>query len=62
MAAPPGSDARQSRLNNHFHQVLRGKKTITNSREGDLFLESICAQSDASTCVTKLLSTGGLAP
>jgi hypothetical protein len=62
MAAPPGSDARQSRLNNHFHQVLRGKKNITNSREGDLFLESICAQSDASTCVTKLLSTGGLAP
>jgi hypothetical protein len=62
MAAPPARDDRQSRLNSHFHQVLNGKKTVNNQRVADLFLESICAQTDASSCVTKLLSSGGLTP
>lgn len=62
MATSSSGDPRVTRLTKYFNDVLYDRRTLTTSRDGKLFLESLCAQPDPATCVHKLISsTSGLA-
>ncbi|PQE16470.1 nfx1-type zinc finger-containing 1 protein [Rutstroemia sp. NJR-2017a BBW] len=50
-------DPRTIRLNKLFHDVIYERRTLTTSRDGNLFVESVCSQNDAATIVYKLVSS-----
>jgi hypothetical protein len=50
-------DARKAKLRVHFRKVLGGESRVRNSREGKLFIESICNQPDPVGCVESLISS-----
>lgn len=49
-------DVRTKKLNKHFHSVLGGEVTL-NRTSSSLFLEAICAQPDAVSCVDKIIAS-----
>ncbi len=62
MASLGADDVRASRRTKFFHNTLYGKRTLSTARDGKLFIEAICAQSDPANCSHKLISsTTGLA-
>lgn len=52
-----GSTGRVVKLTKFFNAVLRGEQTLKTVHDGNRFIESICAQSDPSACVEKLISS-----
>lgn len=50
----PRQDVRQQRLTKQFNAILKGRKELTTARDSDLYLESIIAEPQASTCVEKI--------
>jgi hypothetical protein len=57
MATPGSDDQRIARLLTFFNKVIHNERTLSTSRDGKLFLEALCAQTDPATCAHKLLST-----
>lgn len=55
-AGDVGNTGRTAKLGKFFNAVLRGEQTLKTVHDGNRFIESICAQSDPSTCVEKLIS------
>ncbi|CAG8959271.1 hypothetical protein HYFRA_00012629 [Hymenoscyphus fraxineus] len=51
------SVARIDRLKRLFADVNHGRKPLKSSREGNLFIESICVQEDAASCIHQLISS-----
>ena len=49
-------DARTKKLGRHFHSVLSGETSL-NRTSSTLFLEAICVQSDAVSCVDKVIAS-----
>src|SRR6266536_2104205 len=47
----------KARLDKFFNNVLSGQQTLKSLRDGDLFIEAVCAQPDLPTCVNKLTSS-----
>jgi len=50
-------DIRSSRLLKFFTDVLFDRRSLSLSKDGKLFIESICAQTDPAACCHKLLSS-----
>ncbi|KAL9110261.1 MAG: hypothetical protein Q9227_005168 [Pyrenula ochraceoflavens] len=48
--------SRSARLSRLFDLVLRGRKALHNASDGNLFLESICDQTDHSKCIERLVA------
>ena len=57
MATPDSDDRRIASLSAFFNQVIHGRRTLSSSRNGKLFLEALCAQSDPAACAHKLITT-----
>src|SRR5439155_10537762 len=60
MPAPPApsqGDARASKLARYFNHVLSGKRSLSTSKDGNLFIEAVCSQPDQPTCLQKLTSS-----
>ena len=51
------ADRREGRLHFLFGQIISGRASVSNLDQAKLFLEAICAQSDPSTCVSRLVSS-----
>lgn len=51
------SDARFAKLSSFFHSVIHQNRQLSTARDGKLFLESLCAQTDPATCAHKLISS-----
>ncbi|KAI0085776.1 P-loop containing nucleoside triphosphate hydrolase protein [Irpex rosettiformis] len=49
-------DVRTKKLNRHFHSVLNGEVSLNRTLFA-LFLEAICAQTDAVSCVDKIIAS-----
>ena len=61
MTTPIVDDIRLARLSRFFNEVIHGRKPVTTSTIGRLFIEAICSQPDPAACVSKILSsTSGL--
>jgi hypothetical protein len=56
-SASAPDDQRRTRLSVFFNKAIHGEITLSNSRNGRLFLEALCAQEDPAKCAHKLLST-----
>ncbi|KAF8533083.1 P-loop containing nucleoside triphosphate hydrolase protein [Trichophaea hybrida] len=56
MSASPADNVRQGKLTQFLDNVVSGKKILGTVKEGERFIEAICAQSDPPSCVTKLIS------
>jgi hypothetical protein len=50
-------DPRTIRLNKLFHDVIYERRVLTTSRDGNLFIESLCSQNEAAATVYKLVSS-----
>lgn len=50
-------NARATRLSGFFNKVLSGQRTLSTARDGKLFIEAICVQTDPPTCAHKILSS-----
>ncbi|KAH8672057.1 NFX1-type zinc finger-containing protein 1 [Tricladium varicosporioides] len=50
------TDPRTSRLLRLFNDTISGRRPLSTSRDGKLFLESLCAQPDPATCAHQILS------
>ncbi|KAM5494308.1 hypothetical protein MaudMau93_000324 [Microsporum audouinii] len=59
MASSNLDDARTVRLSAFFNKVVHGQRTLSTARDGKLFIEALCAQTDPATCAHKLLSSQG---
>ncbi|KAL8647529.1 MAG: hypothetical protein Q9210_005505, partial [Variospora velana] len=46
---------RLARLNNLFHSVNKGDRSLKSSRDGDRYIESLCCQSDPAACIDQVL-------
>ncbi|KAK0127290.1 hypothetical protein ONS96_006840 [Cadophora gregata f. sp. sojae] len=57
MASPSLDDPRFLRLSKFFNDVLYGRRILNSSRDGKLFLESVCVQPDHATCAHKILTS-----
>ncbi|KAL9620613.1 MAG: hypothetical protein Q9160_004867 [Pyrenula sp. 1 TL-2023] len=51
------TSGRSGRLVKFFDLVLRGRRALHNTSDGNLFLESVCDQSDHSNCIEKLVAS-----
>lgn len=49
-------EERLSKLNRFLHTVLQGHKPI-NPQQKDLFLESVCAQTDPAICISRIIAS-----
>jgi hypothetical protein len=49
--------ARAAKLRKLFDSVLAGSRSLNSSRDGCLFIDALCCQEDASTCVHRLISS-----
>ena len=52
-----GAVSRSARLARFFDLVLRGKRALHGSTDGNLFLEAICSQADHANCIEKLAAS-----
>ena len=50
-------DIRIARLTKLFHDLIHGKRTLNSSKDGKLFIEALCGQTDPATCSHKLISS-----
>lgn len=50
-------DQRIAKLSRFFNQVCHGERALSTSRDGRLFLEALCAQSEPPKCAHKLISS-----
>ena len=57
MTSSGSDDARTAKLSAFFNRVIHDQRKLSTARDGKLFIESICAQSDPPTCAHKLLSS-----
>jgi hypothetical protein len=57
MTLTKAEDPRVARLLKFFNDVLHDRRSLTSSRDGGLFIESVCAQADAAVCLHKLVSS-----
>ncbi|KAI9668499.1 MAG: hypothetical protein M1829_005377 [Trizodia sp. TS-e1964] len=57
MASSNSESPRIVKLTKYFHDVLNNRRKLSTSRDGKLFLESICVQADAPTCAHRLISS-----
>jgi len=48
---------REHKLRSYFNSVIHGKRKLSTTRDGKLFIEAICAQADAATCSYDLLNS-----
>ena len=48
--------SRAAKLSKYFNSVIRGERTLKSLKDGELFIESLCGQSDPATSIEKLLS------
>ncbi len=48
--------SRATKLSRFFNSVIRGERTLKNAKDGDLFIESLCGQSDPATGIEKVIS------
>lgn len=55
MSLPPA--ARRGKLNGFLHSVLGGKKSLQTPKDGERFIEAICAQPDPPACLTSLAAS-----
>lgn len=54
-------EIRTARLTKFFHDLIYGKRTLNSSKDGELFIEALCSQTDPASCSHKLISsTAGL--
>ncbi|TAQ88242.1 hypothetical protein B7494_g3417 [Chlorociboria aeruginascens] len=56
MQSSNSDDVRINRLSVLFNGVLSGKRPMKSTRDGKLFIESVCIQPDPATCAHKILS------
>ncbi|KAF7863083.1 hypothetical protein EAF04_007166 [Stromatinia cepivora] len=50
-------DPRTARLDRFFHDVIKGRRTLSSVREGKTFIEAICSQKDPASMAYNLLSS-----
>lgn len=62
MAFSSPDDARTARLSTFLNKVIHNQRTLSTARDGKLFIEALCAQTDPATCAHKLLSSQGGLP
>ena len=52
-------NARIAKLSKFYNGFLSGQRSLKSSREGELFIEAVCVQSDKAACINKLTSNAG---
>lgn len=58
---PSADPVRDARLNNFFHSVNRGERSLKTSRDGTRYVEAMCHQTDPATCIDHIVhSPAGL--
>lgn len=55
-AIQAGDSSRATKLSRFFNSVIHGERTLKNVKDGDLFIESLCGQSDPATGIEKVIS------
>lgn len=50
-------DPRVTKLSGFFNKILYGQRTLSTARDGKLFIEAICVQTDPATCAHRLLTS-----
>ena len=53
----PQDDLRAGKLSRLLDQIVTGKQPLSNSKQGELFIEAICAQPDPATCINKIITS-----
>lgn len=56
MSSSTSDVARVTKLTGFFHSVIHGQRNLLTARDGKLFIEAICVQTDPATCSHKLIS------
>jgi len=51
------SDDRVTRLSKLFHKVLYDQRALSTARDGKLFIEALCVQTDPAACAHKLITS-----